>query len=143
MSVSGVISNVLGGNSGSSAGSKISAVNSLQTVRDDSPLQLAIQLSRLTVRMQTIEEVLVKKQIEFIRVGKELDALRLVAPLLESTESDASEVIEPPQPLTAVQLSPTRGEAAFDLHPAVVSWFERWREATNRSFLMALIKRRS
>ena len=57
MSVSGVISNVLGSN----AGSKISAVNSLQTVREDSPLQLAIQLSRLTVRMQTIEDVLGKE----------------------------------------------------------------------------------
>lgn len=139
MSVSGLISNILG----SSAGTKFSAVQSLQTVREDSPLQLAIQLNRLTVRMQTIEDVLVKKQIEFIRVGKELDALRLVAPLLQSTESDVSELIEPPQPLTAVQQSTARGEAAFDLHPAVVSWFERWREATNRSFLMALIKRRS
>jgi hypothetical protein len=139
MSVSGLISNILG----SSAGTKFSAVQSLQTVREDSPLQLAIQLNRLTVRMQTIEDVLVKKQIEFIRVGKELDALQLVAPLLQSTESDVSELIEPPQPLTAVQQSTARGEAAFDLHPAVVSWFERWREATNRSFLMALIKRRS
>jgi len=139
MSVSGLISNILG----SSASTKFSAVKSLQTVREDSPLQLAIQLNRLTVRMQTIEEVLVKKQIEFIRVGNELDALRLVAPLLQSTESDVSELLEPPQPLTAVQPSPARGEAAFDLHPAVVSWFERWREATNRSFLMALIKRRS
>ncbi len=139
MSVSGVISNVLGSN----AGSKISAVNSLQTVREDSPLQLAIQLSRLTVRMQTIEDVLVKKQIEFIRVGKELDALRLVTPLLESTKSDVSEVIEPPQPLTAMQQSPARGEPAGDLHPAAGSWFKRWREATNRFFLMTLIKRRS
>ena len=139
MSVSGLISNILG----SSASTKFSAVKSLQTVREDSPLQLAIQLNRLTVRMQTIEEVLVKKQIEFIRVGNELDALRLVAPLLQSTESDVSELLEPPQPLTAVQPSRARGEAAFDLHPAVVSWFERWREATNRSFLMALIKRRS
>ncbi len=139
MSVSGLISNILG----SSASTEFSAVKSLQTVREDSPLQLAIQLNRLTVRMQTIEEVLVKKQIEFIRVGNELDALRLVAPLLQSTESDVSELIEPPQPLTAVQQSTARGEAAFDLHPAVVSWFERWREATNRSFLMALIKRRS
>jgi hypothetical protein len=139
MSVSGLISNILG----SSAGTKFSAVKSLQTVREDPPLQLAIQLNRLTVRMQTIEDVLVKKQIEFIRVGKELDALRLVAPLFQSTESDVSELIEPPSPLTAVQQSPARGETAFDLHPAVVSWFERWREATNRSFLMALIKRRS
>jgi hypothetical protein len=139
MSVSGLISNVLG----SSAGTKFSAVQSLQTVREDSPLQLAMQLNRLTVRMKTIEDVLVKKQIEFIRVGKELDALRLVAPLFQSTENDVSELIEPPQPLTAVQQSPARGEAAFDLHPAVVSWFERWREATNRSFFMALIKRRS
>jgi hypothetical protein len=139
MSVSGVISNILGGN----AGSKISAVKSRETVREDSPLQLAIQLSRLTIRMQTIEEVLVKKQIEFIRVGKELDAIRLVAPLLESTEGDVSEVIEPPQPLTTMQQSPARGDAAVDLHPAVLSWFDRWREATNRFFLMASIKRRS
>lgn len=139
MSVSGVIGNF----SDNSTGSKFSAVNSLQTVREDAPLQLAIQLSRLTVRMQTIEKVLVKKQIEFIRIGKELDALRLVAPLLESTEGDVSDIIEPPQPLIAVQQPPARGEAAVDLHSTVLSWFERWREATNRSFLMALIKRRS
>jgi hypothetical protein len=143
MSVSGVISSLVS----SSVRQKISPVNSQPmisqpTIREDSPIQLAVQLGSTTVRTKSIEDVLIKKQIEFVRVGKELDALRIVAPLLREEGENVSKVSEATQILTTIQQSPATGEAVVDLRPTLFSWWERWREATNRFFLLASIKRR-
>jgi hypothetical protein len=134
MSVSGI--------SSSSVSQKFSGVNSPQTPRNDSPIQLAVKWGDLTVRMKTIDEVLAQKELELAKVGKELDALRIVAPLLRGEEDGLSEAVETTRTPTVLQQSAVQDDAVIDSHPAFFSWWERWREATNRFFLMASSRRR-
>jgi hypothetical protein len=139
------ISEVLRGNVlNSNVSHTLSAVSSPATICDDSPIQLNVQFGSLTVTAKTIEEVIVSKRIELIRVGQELDALRIVTPLLQGEQDHVNEVIERTHTLTATPPPSPQGEADVDLHPAFFSWWQRWQEATTNRFLfMASIKRRS
>jgi len=132
MSVSGILSN--------SVSREFTSVNS---IREDSHIQLAVKLGSLTVRMKAIDEVLAQKELELAKVGKELDALRIVAPLLRGEEDGLSEAVETTRTPTVWQQSAVQDEADIDSHPAFFSWWERWREATNRFFLMASSRRHS
>jgi hypothetical protein len=134
MSISGILSSSISQN-------PFNAVNSPPTPCDDSRIQLAVKLGSLTVRMKDIDEMIVRKELELAKVGKELDALRIAAPLLRGEEDGLSEAVEPTRTLTVMQPSVAQDEGVIDLHPAFVSWLERWREATNRCFLVAPIKR--
>ena len=68
----------------SSAKPEINRAHSLPTIAipEDSSAQPSVQVGSLTIRPKTIDEVLVQKEKELMKVGKELDALRIVAPLL-------------------------------------------------------------
>jgi hypothetical protein len=122
MSISGILS--------SSVGPKpIGGVRSPQTLCDDAHVQLAVKLGSLTVRMKDIDEVLVQKELELARVGKELEALGIVAPLLRGEEGGVSEVIEPTRTLTLTILPQP---AVVGSNPAFALWWERWREMLTR-----------
>jgi hypothetical protein len=132
MSVSGILS--------SSVSREFTSVN---PIGEDSHIQLAVKLGSLTVRMKAIDEVIAQKELELAKVGKELDALRIVAPLLRGEEDGLSEAVETTRTPTVLQQSAVQDEAIIDSRPAFFSWWERWREAANRFFLMASSRRHS
>ncbi len=112
----------------SSVGPKpIGGVRSPHTLWDDAHVQLAVKLGSFTVRMKDINEVLVQKELELARIGKELDALWIVAPLLRGEEEGISEVIEPTRTLTILPQRVVVGS-----NPAFALWWERWREMLTR-----------
>jgi hypothetical protein len=79
----------------SSAKPEISRVHPLPTIPEDSPAQLAVRMGSLTIRPRTIDEVLAKKEIELAKVARELDALRIVAPLLLDENESPFKALEP------------------------------------------------
>jgi hypothetical protein len=81
----------------SSAKPEISRVHPLPMIPEDSPAEFAVQVGSLTIRPRTIDEVLAQKEIELARVGKELDALRIVAPLLRDEKDSPFKAPEPIQ----------------------------------------------
>jgi hypothetical protein len=67
----------------------------IPTAPEDSVAQVAVRVGSLTISPKTIDEVLVQKEIELTRVGKELDALRIVAPLLRDEKELPGKAVEP------------------------------------------------
>jgi hypothetical protein len=135
MSVSGILS--------SGVSQKFSSLNSPPTIREDSHIQLAVKLGSLTVRMKAIDQVLVQKELELARVGKELDALRIVAPLLRGEKDGLSETVETTQTPNVMQASVAPDESVLDLQSVFSAWRKRWLEATNRLLAVAAIRRHS
>lgn len=93
--------------------------------------------------MKNVHEVLVQKEIELARVEKDLEALRIVAPLLRDEEDWVSEAAEPTRTVTVMQHSLVQAEAVIDSPPASSSRRGRWREAAKRLFPGTSIRRHS
>lgn len=125
MSISGILSSSI-------SQKPFRGVNSPQTPRDDSHIELAVKLGSVTVRMKTIDEMLVHKELELARVEKELDALRIVAPLLRGENGELSEAVETTRTLTVMPRSDVPDEAVVDSPLGSPSWSERWREVLKR-----------
>jgi len=92
--------------------------------------------------IKNVQEVLSDKELELARVKKELEALRIVVPLLRDEEDWVRGTAKPT--LTATGQSLIEAEAVtrlgsinagfLDSPPASSSWRVRWREAANRFF---------
>lgn len=93
--------------------------------------------------MKNVPEVLLQKQIELASAMKELEALRIVAPLLRDEEDSASEAAEPTRTAAVMLREAVQAEAAIDLPPPSSSGGGRLREATKRFFPLASIRRHS
>jgi len=65
--------------------------------------------------MKDVHEMLVQKEIELARVEKELEALRIVAPLLRDEEDWDSEAAEPTRTVTA--MCPASAENGESVRP--------------------------
>lgn len=105
----------------------VDGINSLEHPNDDSPIELGGQISSVTAITKIIDEVLLQKEIDLTQVTKELQALRLVAPLLRDEEDGFNEIVEPtPTPV---------------LMPAATSsWWKGWRRRANHFFAVAFIR---
>jgi len=66
--------------------------------------------------IKNVQEVLLKKELELARVKKELEALRIVAPLLRDEEDWVRETAKPT--LTVTGQSLIEAEAVIDSPPA-------------------------
>jgi hypothetical protein len=114
-------------------------INRPPASRADSHTHLAVRLGPLTIKMKTIKELLVEKELELAKVGRELEALRLVAPLLHGKENavdknDASLL------LAATQELGPNDETVVDRTPVVASRWIRLQESTTRFFAMTLTR---
>jgi hypothetical protein len=85
------------------------------------------------------------KETELVEVKKELEALRIVAPLLRDEGDEEDGVSEAAEPTRTVTVMPSfvQAEAVLDSPHASSSGSSRWREAAKRFFPLASIRRRS
>ena len=93
--------------------------------------------------IKNLQEALVQKELELAKAKKELEALRLVVPLLRDEEDWVRETAVPTLTVTGQSLIEAEAatrlvsvNAGFELDspPASASWSVRWREAANRFF---------
>jgi hypothetical protein len=83
--------------------------------------------------MKDARELLAEKELELARVKKDLEALRIVAPLLRDEEDCVREAAERKQTST-VMPSLVQAEAVLDSPHAFSSRSSRWRDAAKRLF---------
>jgi hypothetical protein len=69
--------------------------NSSQFPCDHSHIQPDVKLVASPQKMKNLQELLAQKELELARVEKEVEALRIVAPLLRDEEDSVSEAAEP------------------------------------------------
>jgi hypothetical protein len=92
--------------------------------------------------IKNVQELLLQRELELMKVKKELEALRIVVPLLRDEEDWLREAV----PVLAVtgqslieaeavtRLGRVNASFGLDSPPASASWRVRWREAANRFF---------
>ncbi len=105
----------------------VNGINALAHPNDDAPIALGGQISNVTAITKIIDKVLLQKEIDLTQVKKELQALRLVAPLLRDEQDGFNETVEPTLP---PMLMPA----------ATLSWWKGWRRRANHFFAVAFIR---
>ncbi len=94
--------------------------------------------SHTNAKTKNAHDVLIQKELEVARLKIELEALRIVGPLL-SDEGDRDG-----RAVTSVAMpSLLQAKTAIDSHHAFSSRSERWREAVKRLFPATFIGRHS
>jgi len=115
--------------------------NSSQFQRDHSHIKFAVKWVTLVSETKNVQEVLLQKEFELAKVKKELEALRIVVPLLREEDDWVRETAIPTLTATGQSLieaaAVTRlgGVSAgfgLDSPPFSSSWRVRRREAANR-----------
>lgn len=93
--------------------------------------------------IKNVQEVLAQKELELAKVKKELEALRIVVPLLRDEDDWDRETAIPTLTVTGqslieaeavTRLGSVNAGFGLDSPPAAASWRMRWREAANRFF---------
>ena len=84
------------------------------------------------LRECTKQEVLMQKELELVKVKKELEALRIVATLLRDEEDWVREAAQPTLTVTGPPL--VKAGAVIDSPPASSLQRGRWRNAAKRFF---------
>jgi hypothetical protein len=74
---------------------------------------MLLSASLVSVRRKNVQEMLAQKELDLARVQRELQALRIVASLLQDEENWVKETADPTRNVTVVQRSAAQGEAVI------------------------------
>jgi hypothetical protein len=99
---------------------------------DEQRIAAALRKMTAVVKECTKQEVLMQKELELVKVKKELEALRIVATLLRDEEDWVREAAQPTLTVTGPPL--VKAGAVIDSPPASSLQRGRWRNAAKRFF---------
>ncbi|MGA9805354.1 MAG: hypothetical protein WBQ46_19045 [Terriglobales bacterium] len=99
---------------------------------DEQRIAAALRKMTAVVKECTKQEVLLQKELELVKVKKEVEALRIVATLLRDEEDWVREAAQPTLTVTGPSL--VKAGAVIDSPPASSSQRGRWRNAGKRFF---------